>query len=212
MDVVALAQHGVDYAVATLGTATTPVHAQKLLRLTDSVVFCFDGDNAGRKAAWRALENALPVLADGKNARSCSCPTARTPTTSSASAARRRSRQRSSGRRRCRSSCSPSLSLRHPPASAEGRAALVAAAKPLLAQIGAPVLAALLRHRLATLTGLPEHELRTLLGPPAAAGPRTMAEDGDDAPAGRSGAPGARLPAACAVAAAGTHPVPAAPT
>ena len=68
MDVVALAQHGVEYAVATLGTATTPVHAQKLFRLTDTVVFCFDGDNAGRKAAWRALENTLPVLADGKNA------------------------------------------------------------------------------------------------------------------------------------------------
>ena len=68
MDVVALAQHGVDYAVATLGTATTPVHAQKLLRLTDRVIFCFDGDAAGRKAAWRALENTLPVLADGKNA------------------------------------------------------------------------------------------------------------------------------------------------
>ena len=69
MDVVALAQHGVDYAVATLGTSTTPVHVQKLFRLTDSVVFCFDGDAAGRKAAWRALENALPVLADGKNAQ-----------------------------------------------------------------------------------------------------------------------------------------------
>src|SRR5215212_7351446 len=69
MDVVALAQHGVEYAVATLGTATTPTHMQKLFRLTDSVVFCFDGDVAGKKAAWRALENALPVLADGKNAQ-----------------------------------------------------------------------------------------------------------------------------------------------
>ena len=68
MDVVALAQHGVEYAVATLGTATTPTHVQKLFRLTDTVVFCFDGDNAGRKAAWRALENTLPMLADGKNA------------------------------------------------------------------------------------------------------------------------------------------------
>ncbi len=54
-----LAQHGVEYAVATLGTATTPAHAQKLFRLTDTVVFCFDGDEAGRRAAWRALENTL---------------------------------------------------------------------------------------------------------------------------------------------------------
>src|SRR5690349_16479774 len=66
MDVVALAQHGVENAVATLGTATTPIHVAKLLRMADNVVFCFDGDKAGRKAAWRALEVSLPVLADGK--------------------------------------------------------------------------------------------------------------------------------------------------
>src|SRR5437762_14150197 len=69
MDVVALAQHGVEYAVATLGTSTTPVHAQKLFRIADTVVFCFAGDEAGRRAAWRALENKLPVLAAGKQAR-----------------------------------------------------------------------------------------------------------------------------------------------
>src|SRR3970040_2608580 len=66
MDVVALAQHGVEYAVATLGTATTPYHVQKLLRLTGHIVFCFDGDKAGQRAAWRALENALPYLHDGQ--------------------------------------------------------------------------------------------------------------------------------------------------
>src|ERR1700737_4112311 len=69
MDVVALAQLGVEFAVATLGTATTPTHAQKLFRVTDTVIFCFDGDEAGRRAAWRALENTLSVLADGKDAR-----------------------------------------------------------------------------------------------------------------------------------------------
>ena len=79
MDVVALAQHGIDYAVATLGTATTPNHVQKLFRITDTVVFCFDGDNAGRKAAWRALETALPVLADGKNAQFLFLPGRRRP-------------------------------------------------------------------------------------------------------------------------------------
>jgi DNA primase len=58
MDVIALAQNGVGNAVATLGTATTATHVQKLLRQVDRIVFCFDGDNAGRKAAWRALENS----------------------------------------------------------------------------------------------------------------------------------------------------------
>ncbi|HEY6044433.1 MAG TPA: DNA primase, partial [Nitrosospira sp.] len=67
MDVVALTQHGIEYVVATLGTAITSFHVQKLLRQTDDVVFCFDGDNAGRKAAWRALEDSLAQLADGKN-------------------------------------------------------------------------------------------------------------------------------------------------
>ncbi len=69
MDVVALAQYGVAYAVATLGTATTPMHITKLLRLADEVVFCFDGDKAGRKAAWRALEVSLPLAVDHKPMR-----------------------------------------------------------------------------------------------------------------------------------------------
>ena len=66
MDVIALAQNGVGNAVATLGTATTATHVTKLLRQVDRIVFCFDGDNAGRKAAWRALENSLEALADNK--------------------------------------------------------------------------------------------------------------------------------------------------
>jgi DNA primase len=64
MDVVALAQHGVANAVATLGTATTGDHVHKLMRQAEKIVFCFDGDKAGRKAAWRALENSLQHLAD----------------------------------------------------------------------------------------------------------------------------------------------------
>ncbi len=66
MDVVALAQHGLGHAVATLGTATTPAHLQQLLRLSDHVVFMFDGDKAGRRAAARALETAL-AFASEKN-------------------------------------------------------------------------------------------------------------------------------------------------
>lgn len=64
MDVVMLAEHGVRNAVATLGTATTPQHVAKLLRLVERVVFAFDGDAAGRRAAWRALESCLPQLSD----------------------------------------------------------------------------------------------------------------------------------------------------
>ena len=69
MDVVALAQFGFENSVATLGTATTPDHAELAFRAADEVVFCFDGDSAGRKAAWRALESTLPRLREGRQAR-----------------------------------------------------------------------------------------------------------------------------------------------
>lgn len=65
MDVVALAQFGIDYAVASLGTSTTPEHVQMLFRASQEIICCYDGDRAGRDAAWRALENALPYLKDG---------------------------------------------------------------------------------------------------------------------------------------------------
>lgn len=177
MDVVALAQHGVEYAVATLGTATTPVHAQKLFRLTDTVVFCFDGDNAGRKAAWRALENTLPVLADGKNALFLFLPDFEDPDDFV------RQRGKAAFERAIASAVPLSefllaeLAARHPPTSSEGRAALVAAARPLLGEIVAPVLAAILRRRLGELSGLPESELRGLL--------HVAGETGGGTPVGR---------------------------
>ena len=68
MDVLALNQHGVAYAVATLGTAATREHMEQLFRAAYQVIFCFDGDTAGRRAAWRALETALPLMTDGRQA------------------------------------------------------------------------------------------------------------------------------------------------
>ncbi|CBL46338.1 DNA primase [gamma proteobacterium HdN1] len=69
MDVIALAQSGITCAVATLGTACTREHVETLFRIVDEVVFCFDGDRAGRAAAWRALENTLPAMREGRTAR-----------------------------------------------------------------------------------------------------------------------------------------------
>jgi len=188
MDVVALAQHGVGYAVATLGTSTTPVHVQKLFRLADSVVFCFDGDNAGRKAAWRALENALPALADGKNAQFLFLPEGEDPDDFVRKRGKAAFEAALAGAVPLSDFLLRELAARHPPASAEGRAALVAAAKPHVAAIAAPVLAALLRRRLAELSGLPEAELKTLLRPATGATP----ERGSAAPERR---PLARAPA-----------------
>ncbi|MDH3274806.1 MAG: DNA primase [Gammaproteobacteria bacterium] len=69
MDVVALSRHGIHFSIATLGTATTSDHLDRIFRLTDNVVFSFDGDRAGRAAAWRALENALPQVREGRQIR-----------------------------------------------------------------------------------------------------------------------------------------------
>ncbi len=81
MDVVALAQFGIRNAVATLGTATTPEHLEKLFRATPEVVFCFDGDRAGREAAWKALQTALPFMRDGRQARFLFLPEGEDPDT-----------------------------------------------------------------------------------------------------------------------------------
>ncbi|MHB8425001.1 MAG: DNA primase [Gammaproteobacteria bacterium] len=81
MDVVALHQHGVRYAVATLGTATTAEHLKKLFRISPEVVFCFDGDRAGRAAAWRALENTLPEAHEGRQIRFLFLPEGEDPDT-----------------------------------------------------------------------------------------------------------------------------------
>ena len=79
MDVVALSQHGISNVVATLGTATTPEHVRQLFAATPEIIFCYDGDSAGRKAAWRALENLLGEFKDGKNVRFMFLPEGQDP-------------------------------------------------------------------------------------------------------------------------------------
>jgi len=81
MDVIALAQFGVSYAVATLGTATTQEHLKLLFRAVPEIIFCFDGDRAGREAAWRAVENAMPIMQDGKEIRFLFLPDGEDPDT-----------------------------------------------------------------------------------------------------------------------------------
>ncbi len=79
MDTIALARNGIDYVVATLGTATTSEHLNRLFRLTENVYFSFDGDRAGTKAAWRALENALPQIREGRQIRFVFLPEGQDP-------------------------------------------------------------------------------------------------------------------------------------
>ena len=162
MDVVALAQHGVEYAVATLGTATTPYHVQKLLRIAEHIVFSFDGDKAGQKAAWRALENALPYLQDGKRISFLFLPVEHDPDSfirefgKDVFEQRVRTAMPLSGY--LLREVSAELDLR----TQEGRNQLLQRAKPLLTAIVAPATALLLRKEVAALSGISQEELESL--------------------------------------------------
>jgi len=162
MDVVALAQHGVDNAVATLGTATTPYHVQKLLRLCDQVVFCFDGDKAGQKAAWRALENALPQLQDGKRLGFLFLPEAHDPDTYIREFGTAAFEHEAENSLPLSGYLLRELTAQVDLHTQEGRSALLKHAQPLLTAITAPTTALLLRKEVASLAGVTQAELEAL--------------------------------------------------
>jgi DNA primase len=162
MDVVALAQHGIVGAVATLGTATTPNQVQLLFRFGDRVVFCFDGDEAGRRAAWRALENCLSQLVDGKQVGFLFLAEGEDPDTYVRKAGR-------DGFERLLKCAQPlstfliaGLADRADLGTQEGRARLLKEARPLVSRISAPALGLLVRKRLAEVAGVSLEELNSL--------------------------------------------------
>ena len=163
MDVVALAQSGVENAVATLGTATTPVHIGKLLRLADNVVFCFDGDNAGRKAAWRALEVSLPVLIDGKAVSFLFLPAEDDPDTFVRRLGKDAFLAEAARAKPLSQFLVAELVSKVDMTTEEGRARFLANAKPLVVQIEAPALGMMIRGRLAETARIGRDEIDRLL-------------------------------------------------
>ena len=163
MDVVALSQFGIGYAVATLGTATTPVHVSKLLRLADELVFCFDGDAAGRKAAWRALEVSLPLAPDQKPVRFLFLPQGEDPDTY----VRKHGREAFEARVREAETLSQVLlsQLRSEVDldTPEGRARLISASKSHIQRITAPALRLQLTNEIAQLARVAEADIGALL-------------------------------------------------
>jgi DNA primase len=169
MDVVMLAQHGVGNAVATLGTATTATHVQKLLKLTDEIVFCFDGDAAGRRAAWHALEVSLEALTDRKTVRFLFLPTEHDPDSYVREYGAEGFEARIADADTLSAYLLAHLKAQNDLATLEGRAKLLAEAKPLLKRVAAPALQMQLQRALADLTGLADGEVARLadLPPPA---------------------------------------------
>lgn len=164
MDVVSLAQFGVCNAVATLGTATTPHHIKALLRHTERIVFCFDGDAAGRKAAWRALESALEALRDDVTLAFLFLPERHDPDSfvrAEGADALRQAAQRATP---LAGFLVDELSADLPLDTAEGRARLVHDARPLVSKVGAPLLRLQLVKRIAELSGLSQREVETAFG------------------------------------------------
>ena len=170
MDVIALAQQGLRNAVATLGTATSDEHLKRLFRVVPSVLFCFDGDAAGRKAAWRALESTLPNLQDGRRARFLFLPEGDDPD----SLVRREGTDAFLAR--IQQQAQPladyffqQLSEEADPRSLEGKAHLATLAAPLIEKIPGANLRALMRQRLAEITGLHGDALQQISAAPAPA-------------------------------------------
>jgi DNA primase len=149
MDVVALAQFGVEYVVATLGTATTEAHTQRLLRIADEVVFSFDGDAAGQRAAWRALENALPALRDGKQVRFLFLPAEHDPDSYIREFGREAFETMIANAMPLSEYWLKELNARHPGDSAEAKAARASAARLHLELVTAPMM----RESLASTLG-----------------------------------------------------------
>ncbi|KAB8312537.1 DNA primase [Erwinia endophytica] len=164
MDVVALAQFGIDYAVASLGTSTTAEHIQLLFRTTANVICCYDGDRAGREAAWRALETALPYMNDGRQLRFMFLPDGEDPDT----LVRKEGKEAFEARIEQAMPLSaflfdtlmPQVDLRSP----DGRAQLSTLAIPLISQVPGETLRIYLRQELGNKLGiLDDSQLEKLL-------------------------------------------------
>lgn len=163
MDVVALAQYGIEYAVAALGTATTPFHITKLMRQADEIVFCFDGDNAGRTAAWRAAMNALPALTDGLKLSFLFLPKEHDPD----------SYVREFGKEKFEAEMKQAMPLSqfilkhlsedNPLQSQEDRVRFLNDAEPIMQQINAPRSAMFLRKKVAELVQISLDEMYAVL-------------------------------------------------
>lgn len=176
MDVVALAQYGIDYAVASLGTSTTAEHIQLLFRSTDTVICCYDGDRAGREAAWRALETALPYMNDGRQLRFMFLPDGEDPDTLVRKEGKDAFEARMEQAMPLSSFLFDSLLPQVDLSSRDGKARLSTLALPLITQIPGETLRIYMRQELGNKLGiLDDNQLEKLMPKLAASGTTPVA-------------------------------------
>lgn len=166
MDVIALFQQGITYAVATLGTATTTHHIERLMRYTNDIVFCFDGDQAGRTAAWRALQVVLPLMQDDLQMRFLFLPDGEDPDSLVQKEGRDAFERRLLQATPLSDFFLTNLSQQCDMNSMEGRARFAAAALGFIKQIPASIFQGILIQALAQRARIPVNELKQQLGLP----------------------------------------------
>ncbi|WP_024552841.1 DNA primase [Franconibacter helveticus 513] len=154
MDVVALGQYGINYAVASLGTSTTAEHIQMLFRVTNTVICCYDGDRAGRSAAWRALETALPYMTDGRQLRFMFLPDGEDPDTLVRKEGKAAFEQRMEQAQPLSTFLFNTLLPQVDLSSPDGRAQLSTLALPLISQVPGETLRIYLRQELGNKLGI----------------------------------------------------------
>ena len=164
MDVVSLFQEGVTNAVATLGTAATQEHMLRLFRTTPNIIFCFDGDKAGRRAAWRALETLLPVLKDGWVASFMFLPDGEDPDSIAMTKGGQHFLQIAKDSVNLSTFLFDTLEAQVDLNSLEGRARLVDLARPLLTTLTAQAFKNLALQKLVQISGMESTELARIMG------------------------------------------------
>jgi DNA primase len=181
MDAARLSQAGIQYVVATLGTATTPEHLNRLFRVTSDLIFAFDGDRAGRQAAWRALETCLPYAKEGRQLKFLFLPDGHDPDTLVAEEGPESFAARVDSAQPLSEYLVRHLASQVELTSVDGRAKLAELARPLLTRIPDGVYRELLVDRLASEVRMPGPRLAALLGlavePPAPRGRSVRAVD-----------------------------------
>jgi DNA primase len=162
MDVVGLAQNGVMHSAATLGTATTPVHMQRLFRAASKVVFCFDGDRAGSKAAWRAMGVALPFMEDGRQIKFLLMPEGEDPDSLIRDEGLDSFKQRLDEALSLDAFLFDSLTATLDMSQMDQRAKLASLARPLLQKLPQGNYKSMMYAHLSELVGVTQHEAQSL--------------------------------------------------